>query len=92
MPTLTIKLGNKEVSSFEIDTSVIIGRSPDSDIQLDDSSASLTHALIDKEDSDFFIRDLGSTNGTFLNRNKITESELKPGDVIMIGRHFLFFK
>jgi adenylate cyclase len=92
LPTLTIKAGNKEISTFEIDTSIIIGRSPDSDIQLDDSSASLTHALIDKENGDFILRDLGSTNGTFLNKKRVTESELKSGDVIMIGRHFLFFK
>lgn len=91
MATITVKLGSKQIASFEIDTSVIIGRSPDSDIQLDDSSASQTHALIDKEDEGFVIRDLGSTNGTFLNKKRISESQLNPGDVIMIGRHFIFF-
>lgn len=92
MATLTVKIGNRQISSFEIDTSVIIGRSPDSDIQLNDPSASHTHALIDKEDDGFIIRDLGSTNGTFLNKKRISESELHSGDVILIGRHFIFFK
>ncbi len=92
MPTITVKLGTKKISSFEIDTSIIIGRGPDSDIQLNDSTASHSHALIDKEDGDFFLKDLGSTNGTFLNQKKVSEAELKSGDIILIGKHFLFFK
>lgn len=91
MPTITIKKGKEEISSFEIDTTISIGRGGDADIQLDDATASTNHAIIDKEDGEFILKDLGSTNGTFLNKKKVTESELKSGDIIMIGRHFLFF-
>jgi len=90
--TLIIKYDNREIASYDIDTSIIIGRSPDSDIQLEDKAASETHALIDKEDGGFILRDLGSTNGTFLNREKISEAKLKSGDIIIIGRHLLLFQ
>ena len=68
---------------------IIIGRSRTCDITVDDSLASRQHALIQKIKSAYFIKDLGSTNGTFVNGSPVPSDNflrLKANDVIVIGR------
>jgi pSer/pThr/pTyr-binding forkhead associated (FHA) protein len=67
-----------------------IGRSPDNDIQLDDPTVSGKHAVIIGQD-EVFIEDLNSTNGVFLNGNKVNRTQLQNRDMIAIGRHKLEF-
>lgn len=69
-----------------------IGRNPKSDIFLDDVAVSSHHAVIDANEQsyfdgycDFVIRDLNSTNGTYVNDERITEQKLVNGDLIRIA-------
>ena len=69
-----------------------IGRSAESDILLDDITVSRHHAVTEKNDSTYVIRDLESLNGTYINGNIVNETELNNGDRIQIGKYvFLFF-
>ena len=68
-----------------------VGRSPDCDIFLDDVTVSRRHAIVAKGADTFTIEDLGSLNGTFLNRNRIEKAELENGDEVQIGKYRLIF-
>jgi hypothetical protein len=63
-----------------------VGRVEDNTFQIADSSVSSHHAEILLRGSDIVVRDLNSTNGTFLNNNKITETVLKPGQTLRFGQ------
>jgi hypothetical protein len=68
-----------------------IGRSPDCEIFLDDVTVSRKHAVLTQRDDGFFIEDLGSLNGTFLNRHRIESGRLNDGDELQIGKYRLMF-
>jgi len=76
---------------------VILGRALEADVRINDAKASRLHARIStrvSESSDgvrYFIQDLGSTNGTIVNGQPVSEFELKDGDKILIGEHILRF-
>src|SRR5258708_10917060 len=76
---------------------VILGRALEADVRINDAKASRMHARIStkvSESSDgvrYFIQDLGSTNGTIVNGQPVSEFELKDGDKILIGEHILRF-
>jgi pSer/pThr/pTyr-binding forkhead associated (FHA) protein len=63
-----------------------IGRVEDNTFQIADPSVSSHHCEVHLRSSDIFIRDLNSTNGTFISGNKIEESLLKPGEVLRLGQ------
>ncbi len=69
--------------------SIFIGRTEDNDIQIDSMAISGQHAKIVTVLDQAFVEDLGSTNGTFLNAEKISISTIEDGDVITIGTHSL---
>lgn len=69
---------------------VTIGRKPHNDIQLDDQTVSGEHAVI-LNLQNVYVEDLGSTNGTLLNGNKVNKRQLAHGDVIRIGHHEIKF-
>lgn len=62
-----------------------LGRSDQSDIVVKDSSVSSRHCDFIKEGGAVFVRDLGSSNGTFVNEERVTELELRQGDVLRVG-------
>jgi len=62
-----------------------LGRGPANDFTLDDPSVSTSHCHILLDDQHAVIRDLGSTNGTFVNRAPVTETKLQPGHTIHLG-------
>ena len=66
--------------------SVLIGRSPESTLVLDDDYASARHARIFPKDGEWFVEDLGSTNGTYAGRAKVTGAQrLAVGATLKIG-------
>ncbi len=68
------------------------GRHPESDIFLDDITVSRRHVEITPEDGGAYsLRDLGSLNGTYVNRERIDEVQLAPGDEVQIGKFKLVY-
>jgi pSer/pThr/pTyr-binding forkhead associated (FHA) protein len=63
-----------------------IGRVEDNTFQIADPSVSSHHCEVHLRGSDIFIRDLNSTNGSFINGNKIEEAQLKPGQTLRLGQ------
>jgi pSer/pThr/pTyr-binding forkhead associated (FHA) protein len=67
------------------------GRHPDSDIFLDDVTVSRRHAEFYRQGDRFTVRDVGSLNGTYVNRERIEEADLFGGDEVQIGKFRLLF-
>ncbi|MGL5824915.1 MAG: FHA domain-containing protein [Nocardioides sp.] len=67
------------------------GRHPDSDIFLDDVTVSRKHAEFVRSGGGFHVRDVGSLNGTYVNRDRIEEVALQDGDEVQIGKYRLVF-
>jgi len=78
--------------THEIDTTgITIGRSSDNTISINNSTVSGHHCKIAQEGDDVILRDLGSTNGTRVNSKEVTETTLKPKDLVQVGSvEFLF--
>jgi hypothetical protein len=72
---------------LDLQPNTSLGRDPRNTIVLDDSFVSATHALVFVQDGRIWIRDLGSTNGTFLNHQPVHEAvPIVAGDIVEIGR------
>lgn len=69
----------------------LIGRSPECDVFLDDVTVSRRHAELVRDDETFSIRDLGSLNGTYVNRKRIESAVLEDDDEVQIGKYRLTF-
>ena len=92
-PALVIRSGGGRTGeTYPLDRDqTTIGRSPDCDIFLDDVTVSRRHAIVARGDAGFTIEDLGSLNGTFLNRSRIERGNLENGDEVQIGKYRLIF-
>ena len=89
---LVVKRGPNAGSRFLLDQpTTTAGRHPDSDIFLDDVTVSRRHAEFRKNDDQFEVVDVGSLNGTYVNREPKNSSELSNGDEIQIGKFRLVF-
>jgi pSer/pThr/pTyr-binding forkhead associated (FHA) protein len=73
------------------DDEVMSGRHPDSDIFLDDVTVSRKHAIFRRTPQGFVVRDVGSLNGTYVNRELVDEVTLTTGDEVQIGKFRLVF-
>jgi len=69
----------------------LAGRHPDSDLFLDDITVSRRHAEIVRDGDTYRVRDAGSLNGTYVNRERIEEAALTHGDVLQVGKYKLHF-
>ena len=89
---LVVKRGPNAGSRFLLDADVTTaGRHPESDIFLDDVTVSRRHAEFVREGSGFIVRDVGSLNGTYLDRERIESVGLAGGDEVQIGKYRLVF-
>jgi len=89
---LLVMRGPNAGSRFRLDGDLTTaGRHPDSDIFLDDVTVSRRHAEFYRQGGFFTVRDVGSLNGTYVNRERIEEAQLAGGDEVQIGKFRLLF-
>jgi FHA domain-containing protein len=86
VPKLLIKCDEVPVRSYELRVGVNrLGRSPKNDLQLDHPTVSGSHCEIILSADGILLRDLGSTNGTYVNQEQITEQMIEHGSVLHVG-------
>ncbi|MEJ2579992.1 MAG: FHA domain-containing protein [Kineosporiaceae bacterium] len=89
---LVVRRGPNAGARFLLDSDrTTAGRRQDSDIFLDDVTVSRRHAEFIRRESRFLVRDVGSLNGTYVQRDRIDEVELRPGDEVQIGKYRMVF-
>jgi pSer/pThr/pTyr-binding forkhead associated (FHA) protein len=89
---LVVQRGPGSGSRFLLDADVVnAGRHPDSEIFLDDVTVSRRHAEFHRTGDSFTVSDVGSLNGTYVNRDRIDRVQLKDGDEVQIGKYRLVF-
>ncbi len=89
---LIVQRGPSAGSRFLLDTDLVgAGRHPDSEIFLDDVTVSRRHAEFRREGNAFAVSDVGSLNGTYVNRDRIDSVALTDGDEVQIGKYRLVF-
>ena len=90
---LVVQYGSGAVGErFLLDSDrAVAGRSEQADIFLDDVTVSRKHAEFVREGTTFVVRDIGSLNGTYVNRTRIDQSVLRSGDEVQIGKYRMTF-
>ena len=89
---LVVQRGPSAGSRFLLDTDdVSAGRHPESDIFLDDVTVSRRHAVFRRTSDGYLVADVGSLNGTYVNRDRIDEVLLSGGDEVQIGKYRLVY-
>ena len=73
------------------DAEITTGRGPESDIFLDDVTVSRKHAVFSREGHGYGVRDVGSLNGTYVNKERIDQVALRTGDEVQIGKFRLVY-
>ena len=92
MPKLLLKFNAAVIKEIPWDKeSISVGRKPDNDVVIDNPAISGHHCKLVKQGSGFFVEDLESTNGTFLNEKRVKTSGLKHNDVVGLAKHALVF-
>lgn len=93
MPKIVLKYNDKVIKEISMLTQVLtIGRKPDNDLVIDNLAVPGHHARIARVGKTFIIQDTGSTNGIFINGQKVSEHTLAFGDQILIGKHVVVFE
>jgi pSer/pThr/pTyr-binding forkhead associated (FHA) protein len=89
---LIVQRGPGAGSRYLLDTEVVsAGRHPDSDIFLDDITVSRRHVEFHRTEGTYRVHDVGSLNGTYVNRDRIDDALLQNGDEVRIGKFRLVF-
>ena len=87
-----VNQGAKAGARYALDSDLVsLGRDPGSDIFLDDITVSRRHAEVRREGARYWIRDVGSLNGTYVNRQIVDDGELSEGDEVQVGKFKLVF-
>lgn len=87
MPKLVIRSESGESIPHDlVDETYTIGRAPENSIRLEDNSVSGRHAEIAVVAENCYLKDLGSTNGTLVNGQAVTETQLRAGDRVRFGK------
>lgn len=89
---LIVRKGPNMGARFLLDSdTTVAGRHPNSEIFLDDVTVSRKHAAFVRDGGGFLVRDLGSLNGTYVNRERVDEVRLQPGQDVQIGKYRLTY-
>ena len=89
---LVVSRGPNAGSRFLLDADIVtVGRHPESDIFLDDITVSRRHAEFRRAEGAFTVVDVGSLNGTYVNRDRVEHATLAGGDEVQIGKYRLVF-
>lgn len=92
MPSLFVIYGRDQGNRFELDEQLVtIGRVSNNTIQLHDTEVSRTHAELRQQEEGYLLRDLDSSNGTFVNSCRLVEHELSSGDQLQLGSTVLLY-
>ena len=84
--------GNRTGQSFPLQGErMVIGRSPEAEIFLDDVTVSRDHAVLVRRSGAWFLDDSGSLNGTYVNRRRVDSHKLEDGDELQIGKYKLTY-
>ncbi len=84
--------GNRTGQSFPLQGErMVIGRSPQAEIFLDDVTVSRDHAVLVRRSGAWFLDDSGSLNGTYVNRKRVDSHKLEDGDELQIGKYKLTY-
>ena len=84
--------GGRAGETFPLEADrVVIGRSPDCEVFLDDVTVSRSHAVVVRDGDAYSIEDQGSLNGTYVNRRRVDRARLDDGDEVQIGKYRMTF-
>ncbi len=93
MAKLILKFEDRVLKEIPVGAGMVkIGRVPDNTVMIDNPAVSSHHARVFRDGDSFVLEDLQSTNGTFVNDNRVTRHNLSNGDVIAVGKHKLVFE
>jgi len=82
--------GDSRPRTVKLSASMTVGRAPECELRLEDTYASQQHARLFARNDSWFVEDLGSTNGTFVNDQKLAApAKLQPGDTVRVGQTLL---
>jgi pSer/pThr/pTyr-binding forkhead associated (FHA) protein len=89
---LLVKRGPNAGSTFLLESDeVAAGRNPESAVFLDDITVSRAHGVFERRSDGWYIRDVGSLNGTYVNGEQVDQTKLASGDEVQIGKFRLTF-
>jgi pSer/pThr/pTyr-binding forkhead associated (FHA) protein len=89
---LIVRRGPAAGTKFTLDRELVtVGRHPQSDIFLNDITVSRRHAELRRDGAQYTVADLGSLNGTYVNRARVDSSSLSTGDELQVGKFRLLF-
>jgi pSer/pThr/pTyr-binding forkhead associated (FHA) protein len=84
---LVVLTGSRTGACFGIpEVPIVVGRSAEANVHIDDPWISNMHALIERRGGEFWVVDLGSRNGTFVDEQRVTEARVVPGTVLAFGQ------
>ena len=92
MPKLLLKFNAAVIKEIPFDKdSLTVGRKSDNDVVIDNPAISGHHCRLSKQGGTYYVEDLDSTNGTFVNEKRVKKSGLKNNDVVSMAKHALVF-
>src|SRR5262249_40988389 len=92
MPKLLLKFNAAVIKEVPLNKGgVTVGRKPDNDVVIDNPAISGHHCKITFEGRTYYVEDLDSTNGTYVNQKRVKKSGLHANDVVGIAKHALVF-
>ena len=92
MARLILQFEGRVLRECVMGSLVTIGRLPDNTIIIENPAVSGHHARIAREDDEYVLEDLKSTNGTYVNETHVTRHVLRDGDTVLVGKHTLTFE